>query len=109
MTKFFEEYIYINIDQFKTFDKEIRGEITVVVSNILEEGKKVDILSEAIKIEIINMLKKYSIKDVVYYISKKEDISKKIVYNYCLKQKNENNFITYISFIFFIFMCWHIL
>jgi hypothetical protein len=33
------------------------------------------------------MLKKYSSKDVASFMSRKEDISKKIVYDYCLKQK----------------------
>ena len=31
------------------------------------------------------MLKKYSNKDVVEFISKKEQLPKKIIYNYCLK------------------------
>ena len=33
------------------------------------------------------MIKKYSHKDVVEYIAKKENLSKKIVYNFCLKLK----------------------
>ena len=33
------------------------------------------------------MLKKYSHKDVVEFITKKENLPKKIVYNYCLKLK----------------------
>ena len=32
-------------------------------------------------------LKKYSHKDVVEFISKKENLQKKIVYDYCLKLK----------------------
>ena len=31
------------------------------------------------------MLKKYSHKDVVEFISKKENLPKKIIYNFCLK------------------------
>ena len=45
--------------------------------------------------KIINMikknLKKYSIKDTVELISKSEKISKKLIYNLCLKIKNEKN------------------
>jgi hypothetical protein len=33
------------------------------------------------------MLKKYSLKDVVEFISKKENLPKKLVYNSCLKIK----------------------
>ena len=34
-------------------------------------------------------LKKYSIKDTVELISKSEKIKKKLIYNLCLKIKNE--------------------
>ena len=44
-------------------------------------------INESVKIEIKRMLKKYSHKDVVEYISKKEKLSKKIVYSYCLEIK----------------------
>ena len=44
-------------------------------------------INESVKIEIKKMLKKYSHKDVVEFISKKEDLPKKIVYNFCLKLK----------------------
>ena len=42
---------------------------------------------ESVKIEIKKMLKKYSHKDVVDFISKKENLPKKMVYEYCLKLK----------------------
>ena len=44
-------------------------------------------INESVKIEIKKMLKKYSHKDVVEFISKKENLPKKIVYNFCLKLK----------------------
>ena len=47
-------------------------------------------INESIKIEIKKMIKKYSHKDVVEFISKKENLAKKIVYNYCLKLKDNN-------------------
>ena len=34
------------------------------------------------------MLKKYSLKDVVEFVSKKENLQKRIVYDFCLKLKN---------------------
>ena len=87
MTKIYEEYIRESIEDLKFFENKPKGELTVVVSNIFESNKKVKVLSQSIKKEIINMLKKYSGKDVASFISRKEDISKKIVYDYCLKQK----------------------
>jgi 16S rRNA (cytidine1402-2'-O)-methyltransferase len=87
MTKIYEEYIRENIETLKLFDNKPKGELTVVVSNIFESKKKLKVLSQPIKKEIINMLKKYSSKDVASFMSRKEDISKKIVYDYCLKQK----------------------
>ena len=44
-------------------------------------------INESVKIEIKKMLKKYSHKDVVEFISKKENLSKKIIYDYSLKFK----------------------
>ena len=37
----------------------------------------------------MKLLKKMSIKDITQKISKENNISKKIVYDYCLKKKNE--------------------
>ena len=37
--------------------------------------------------EIEKMLEKYSHKDVVEFISKKENLPKKLIYNFCLKIK----------------------
>ena len=44
-------------------------------------------LSESVKKEIRLMAKKYSSKDVAKFISKKEQISKKLIYDYCLNLK----------------------
>jgi 16S rRNA (cytidine1402-2'-O)-methyltransferase len=69
----------------------LKGELTIVISKIYN---KTDI--ELTDVNIIHQaneyLKKYSLKDVVELISKKEKISKKKVYEICLKiRKNENN------------------
>ena len=60
------------------------------MKNLSEKIKEKNIkkeVSESVKMEIEKMLKKYSHKDVVEFIAKKENLSKKIVYNYCLEQK----------------------
>ena len=52
------------------------------------KGKKIKKeISESVKIELKKMLIKYSHKDVTDFISKRENLSKKLVYEYCLKLK----------------------
>ena len=87
MTKIYEEFIYNNIKDIKLFNSEPKGEFTVVISNITENKVKINTLNESNKKEIIDMLKKYTIKDVVSFIAKKENLSKKLIYDYCLKIK----------------------
>ena len=87
MTKLHEAFIRDYVKTIKSFDTNIKGEFTVVISKIIENKSNKNIIDESIKKEIKNMLKKYSHKDVVEYISKKEKLSKKAVYNYCLKIK----------------------
>ena len=47
-------------------------------------------LSESDKRNIKKMINKLSIKEINELINKDNKISKKIIYNYCLKLKNEN-------------------
>ena len=47
-------------------------------------------LEESDMRNIDKLIKKMSIKDIVKKISKDKDISKKLIYNYCLEKKNEN-------------------
>ena len=87
ITKMYEDFIRGKVASIKTLPENLKGEFTVVIS---EHNKKKNIqknISASVKIEIKNMLKKYSHKDVVEFISKKEDLQKRIVYNFCLKLK----------------------
>jgi 16S rRNA (cytidine1402-2'-O)-methyltransferase len=86
MTKIHEEYIRNKIELIDPPDK-LKGEITVVLSKKNKEINIVQELTESVKLQIKKMLKKYSHKDVVEYISKKENLSKKMVYSFCLKIK----------------------
>ena len=65
----------------------LKGELTVVISERILIKKNEKEILESVKIEIMKMLQKYSHKDVVEFISKKENLPKKLVYNYCLTQK----------------------
>ena len=47
------------------------------------------LLTNQIKKNIKKMIKTLSIKDIIDLLSQNKNISKKEVYNYCLKLKNE--------------------
>ena len=63
--------------------------MTVVISENLNIQNRLQVIEESVKKKIVNLLKKMSIKDVTFKISKENNISKKIIYDYCLKKKNE--------------------
>jgi len=87
MTKIHEEFIRGNIKSVKNLSDSLKGELTVVLSKIIEKKNIKKEINESVKIEIKKMLKKYSKKDVVEFISKKENLPKKLIYNYSLKLK----------------------
>ena len=87
MTKIYEEFIRDNIVTIQNLQKNLKGEITVVLSKKIKEKKNKKEINESVKIEIKKMLEKHSHKDVVNFFSKRENIPKKIIYNYCLKLK----------------------
>ena len=87
ISKIHETLYREKISLIKPFKTTLKGELTIVISKIFiknESKSDVDIFVEATK-----YLKKYSLKDVVELISKKEKISKKKVYEICLKIKND--------------------
>ncbi len=89
MTKFYEEYIRTNIDKLLPFATEIKGELTLVISENIKNKKKSLSLKESDKKSIKKMIKKLSVKDIVDLIVLKSDVPKKLIYDYCLKLKNE--------------------
>ena len=87
MTKIHEEFIRGSIESIKNFPDNLKGELTVVLSEKSKEKNIKNEVSESVKIVIKKMLKKYSHKDVVEFISKKENLPKRLIYNFCLKIK----------------------
>ena len=87
MTKIHEEFIRGKVESIKSLSENLKGELTVVLSEKIKEKNIKKEINESVKIEIKQMLKKYSHKDVVEFISKKENLQKRIIYNYCLKLK----------------------
>ena len=87
MTKIHEKFIRGSVSSIDNFSEGLKGEFTVVISEKVKENKISNDINESVKMEIKKMLKKYSHKDVVEFISKKENLPKKLVYNFCLKIK----------------------
>ena len=90
ITKIYETFYRETIDTIRLFSSPLKGEVTIVISkkyNKNELGSDSEIIKQAMK-----YLKKYSLKDVVDLISKKEKVSKNKVYQICLEiKKNEKN------------------
>jgi 16S rRNA (cytidine1402-2'-O)-methyltransferase len=88
MTKIYESFIRNDVNSLDVSKHNLKGELTVVISNKFNIKKKsLNQLNESVKNEIKLMLKKYSSKDVSNFISKNEKISKKIIYDYCINLK----------------------
>ena len=89
MTKFYEEYIRTDIDNLEPFKSDLKGELTIVISEKNKEKNLSIVLIESDKKNIQMLIKKLSIKDITDLISQNSKVPKKEIYNYCLKLKNE--------------------
>jgi len=67
MTKIHEEFIRGKVESIKSLSENLKGELTVVLSEKIKEKNIKKEINESVKIEIKKMLKKYSHKDVVDY------------------------------------------
>ena len=90
ITKFYEEYIRKDIDDLKLFNKEPKGEFTIIISEKIIDKNTSQELSESDKGIIRMLINKISLKEITSIVSQDKNISKKEIYNYCLKLKNEN-------------------
>ena len=87
ITKFYEEFLRLDIDQLHVFDKEPKGELTVVISEKIEGQKDSQKLNESDKRIIKKMINKLSVKEIINIITLNKKIPKKEIYNYCLMHK----------------------
>jgi 16S rRNA (cytidine1402-2'-O)-methyltransferase len=90
ISKLYEEYIRKNVDDLQPFTKELKGELTIIISEKENYKNISQRLNESDKVIINKMINKFSIKEITNFIMQNRDISKKEIYNYCLKIKNEN-------------------
>ena len=89
ISKYYEEYIRCLVKDLFIFDKEPKGELTIVISDKKMIKKSSQILSESDKNIIKKMINKLSTKEIIELIGEISKASKKEIYNYCLKLKNE--------------------
>ncbi len=89
ISKLYEEFIRKNVDDLEIFNKELKGEVTIVISEKKNDKNYSQELSESDMNIIKKMINKLTVKEIAEIISLNKDISKKVIYNYCLKLKNE--------------------
>ena len=89
ISKYYEEYIRTSVEKLEKFKSEPKGELTLVISEKKYSKKTSQILSESDKSNIKKMINKLSTKEITKLISHNRKISKKEIYEYCLKLKNE--------------------
>ena len=87
ISKIYEEFMRKNVDDLELFNQELKGELTIVISEKKIDKNYSQKLSES-DMNIINkMINKLTIKEITEIISHNKDISKKEIYSYCLKLK----------------------
>ena len=79
----------MDVNTLEPFTEIPKGELTIVISEKEKTKKTSPKLEESDKRIIQKMIKKLSIKDITDLISQNSNVSKKEIYNYCLKLKNE--------------------
>ena len=90
MTKFYEEYKRSKVEDLEPLKSNLKGELTIVISEKIHDKKASQTLDESDKRLIRAMINKLSTKEITDLISSNKNIPKKVIYNFCLKLKNEN-------------------
>ena len=89
ISKIYEEFIRKNVDDLEIFDKDLKGELTIVISEKKISKNNSQELSESDMNIIRKLINKLTVKEITDIISHNNEISKKNIYDYCLKIKNE--------------------
>ncbi len=89
ISKYYEEYMRFSLGKLKPFKTEPKGELTIVISENQKNKNTSQKIGESDKKIIKTMLDKLSTKEIVKIINHNSNISKKEIYEYCLKVKNE--------------------
>ena len=89
ISKFYEEYTRSTVEKLELFKNELKGELTIVISEKKLDKKNSQNLSESDKSNINMIINKLTTKEITNLISQSSKVSKKKIYEYCLKLKNE--------------------
>ena len=89
ISKYYEEFIRADLLELQKFKSEPKGEITVVISEKKFSKKTSHFLTESDKRNIKKMINKLSTREITDLISQNSKVSKKQIYEYCLKLKDE--------------------
>ena len=83
ISKIYEEFIRKKIDEIELFEKEPKGELTVVISEKKINKNISEKLTESDMNIIKKMINKLSTKEITDILSQSTKVSKKEIYNYC--------------------------
>ena len=89
ISKYYEQYLRFDLGNLKLFKTEPKGELTIVISEKQFNKNTSQKISESDKKNIEIMIDKLSTKEITNIISQNSNISKKEIYEYCLKLKND--------------------
>ena len=89
ISKYYEEFMRFNVEDLQPFKTELKGELTIVISEMMVDKKTSHFLNESDKKNIRKMINKLSVKEITNLISENSKVSKKKIYDFCLKIKNE--------------------
>ena len=89
ISKYYEEYIRLDLEDLELFKSEPKGELTIVLSEKIFNKSTSQVLSESDKKNIKTMINKLTTKEIINIISQNSKVSKKLIYNFCLNLKNE--------------------
>ena len=89
ISKYYEEYTRFNPGKLKLYKTEPKGELTIVISENQKNKNTSQKISESDKKIIKTMLHKLSTKEITKIINHNSNVSKKEIYEYCLKLKKE--------------------
>ena len=89
ISKYYEEYIRSHLGNLQLFKTEPKGELTLVLSEKKSDKNNSQLLSESDRKNIKRMINKLSTKEITEIINSGSKASKKEIYEYCIKIKNE--------------------
>jgi len=89
ISKFYEEYIRSTVEKLELFKNVPKGELTIVISEKKLDKKISQNLSESDKRNIKKMINTFTTREITNLISQNTKISKKKIYEHCLKLKND--------------------